>query len=144
MIDTFKLSIYCLVEDRERVLLTEDEGKPGWKLPGGEAKKGELLLEAAKREVKEETGLMVDPTGFVSLQDYINEKKEHRLRFYITAKLIGGRKKANIGEVKKIKWFSKEDLRKLQPKDFFIKQYFWAIKEFLSNKVFPITLLTTF
>jgi 8-oxo-dGTP diphosphatase len=144
MSDPFKLSIYCLVESGEKVLLTEDVGKPGWKLPGGEVKKGELLLEATKREVKEETGLIVDPSGFVSLQDYINEKKEHRLRFYLTAKLVSGRKKPNIGEVKKIKWFSKEDLRKLQMKDFFIKQYFWAVKEFLSGKVFPLTLLTTF
>lgn len=34
-----------------------------WSLPGGRVEEGESLYEAAKREVQEETGLHVTPTG---------------------------------------------------------------------------------
>lgn len=142
--DKIKLSAYCLIENKNRFLLTEDEGKPGWKLPGGEVQKGETILAAAIREVKEETGLIVLPTGFITLQEYLKEKQEHRLRFYLTAKLITGRQKVNAGEIKKIKWFPKYNLKKLKARDFFIKQYFWAVKKFLADGVFPLAVLTTF
>lgn len=36
MKEPIKVTIYCITENNGAILLTEDEGKPGWKLPGGE------------------------------------------------------------------------------------------------------------
>lgn len=55
-----------LIDDRDRVLLfaDTDPGLPGsgwWMTPGGGVDLGESDLDAAVREVEEETGLRVDP-----------------------------------------------------------------------------------
>lgn len=41
---------------------------------GGEVEKRELLLDAAMREVRQETGYEVEITEIISIQEYINKK----------------------------------------------------------------------
>lgn len=57
-----------LTDEGGRILLfhavTEDVPLPGWwELPGGGIDPGESYLAAAVREVREETGLVLDPAG---------------------------------------------------------------------------------
>jgi 8-oxo-dGTP diphosphatase len=52
-----------LIVDNSKVLLVANrwykDGPPVWSLPGGRANQGESVLEAARREASEETGLEV-------------------------------------------------------------------------------------
>ena len=57
----------AVIRDRDRILLVQQQSKndpsPSWALPGGVVENGELLHEALKREVREETGLIIDRIG---------------------------------------------------------------------------------
>ena len=55
-----------------------------WGLPGGAQAVGETLYEAAVREVQEETGLAVTPTGIVTACDGISRDEDGRIRYHYT------------------------------------------------------------
>ncbi|MEM1045796.1 MAG: NUDIX domain-containing protein [Pseudomonadota bacterium] len=49
-----------ITDDQDRILLIKHTYVPGWYLPGGGVDVGETIEQAARREVREETGLGVD------------------------------------------------------------------------------------
>ena len=55
-----------------------------WGLPGGAQAVGETLYEAAIREVQEETGLTVNPTGIVTACDGISRDGDGRVQYHYT------------------------------------------------------------
>ncbi len=62
------LGAVCVIENEGRVLVLRQRHRPGWTLPGGLVNRGETAAEAARREVGEETGLLIEvdlPVGTV-------------------------------------------------------------------------------
>lgn len=62
-----KLGVNVAVIEQGRILLIQREDFEVWAMPGGDIEHGETLVNAAVREVKEETGIDVEITGFVGL-----------------------------------------------------------------------------
>lgn len=105
-----------VVVHRGRVLLIRRGGEPlkgEWSLPGGLVELGEDLAEAARRELKEETGLDVEPLEILTVFDRIfREGRRIRYHFVIVdfaCRLKGGRL-APASDVMDARWVRREDL----------------------------------
>jgi ADP-ribose pyrophosphatase YjhB (NUDIX family) len=103
------------VDDEGRLLLVRrarDPDKGKWDLPGGFLGEGEHPLEALRRELREETGLEIEPQEFVGVfVDRYGEGEEApaTLNLYWTARVVGGRPRA-ADDVCELRWFEPEAL----------------------------------
>ncbi|KLA29906.1 8-oxo-dGTP diphosphatase [Bacillus cereus] len=71
----------CMIQRNNEVLLIkrpDHRGFPGYIAPGGKVDFPESIVHAAKREVKEETGLLVSNLTFKGLDEYVNPKENVR------------------------------------------------------------------
>ena len=58
-----QIAVGAIVIDDGRLLMVQRANEPGkglWSLPGGRVEHGEFLADALKREMREETGLVVE------------------------------------------------------------------------------------
>lgn len=70
--ENVELTVVCLLEDGDKILL-QDRVKTDWHgyaLPGGHVEKDESFLDAAKLEMKEETGLEIRNPRLVGLKQF--------------------------------------------------------------------------
>ncbi len=70
-----------------RVLLVRRAKPPRqgeWSLPGGAQELGETVFEAARREVREETGLEVEITGLITVVDAIRRDEAGTVAYHYT------------------------------------------------------------
>ena len=77
-----------IVVIKHNTVLLVRRGKPpnvgSWTLPGGAQELGETTEEAARRELREETGLEVDTLHFAATVDNIRRDTAGRIRFHYT------------------------------------------------------------
>ena len=78
-------AVSALIMHKENVLLIKRAASPGkglWALPGGVVELGEDLKAALIREVKEETGLLVDVGDVFSVSQYVEIDNAGRTRYH--------------------------------------------------------------
>ena len=74
-----------IFDDEKRILLIERGGEPlkgWWSLPGGVLETGETLADGVRREVKEETGLNVEPEQMIEVFERIMRDAEGRPEYH--------------------------------------------------------------
>ncbi len=75
-----KVGVQCILSKDGGILLGKRINRFGdghWGLPGGHLERGETILEAAARELEEETGLEVLSSRVVAISDPVPENNYH-------------------------------------------------------------------
>ena len=104
-----------LQDERGRLLLGRRAYEPyqgRWDIPGGFLEEHEHPLDCLVRELREETGLEVEPGGFVGAWvDRYGPGEDERatLNLYWTARVVGGEAKA-ADDVSELRWFELYEL----------------------------------
>jgi len=79
------IGVGAVILDSDRVLLVQRGHEPlkgEWSLPGGALELGETLEEGIRREVLEETGLVIDPVAVVEVFDRIYRDSAGRVQYH--------------------------------------------------------------
>jgi ADP-ribose pyrophosphatase YjhB (NUDIX family) len=98
-----------------RVLLARRAHPPFegfWDIPGGFLDEGEEPLDGLRRELREETGLEVEPERFLGIwmDRYGGDSTaEATLNLYWTARVVGG-DAAPADDVSELRWFNPDEL----------------------------------
>jgi 8-oxo-dGTP pyrophosphatase MutT (NUDIX family) len=111
-----------------------------WNFPSGRIEYKEDILEAACREVKEETGFDVKLTGTTGVYNFISSSNDQVILFHFTGEIIGGSLRIEEGVIIDSKWIEVSELMSFgnnQLRDpSVIRQ---IVDRIINQKVHPIT-----
>lgn len=116
---TPKVDVRAAIFKNDQLLLVKEKSDDAWALPGGFCEIGSSAAENVKKEVKEESGLMVEPSRLLAVLD--KNKHDHPpdpyhfYKMFIYCDIIGGDTQAGI-ETKNVQFFSEDNLPSLSLK----------------------------
>jgi 8-oxo-dGTP diphosphatase len=102
---------------QSRVVLVKRAHPPiqgQWSIPGGVLEVGEFVREAAIREAREETGLIVEPGQLLGVYDRVLRDAENRVQYHYVlidflCRAVGGELLAG-SDAAEARWFTREEL----------------------------------
>ncbi len=111
------VGVGAIIIESDRVLLVKRAHPPiqgQWSIPGGVLEVGELVREAAVREAREETGLIVEPADLLGVYDRVLRNPEQRVQYHYVlidflCRKIGG-ELAAASDAAEVRWFTREEL----------------------------------
>lgn len=107
-----------LIRDNEILLVRRSypPGKGKWSLPGGVVEAGESIIEAARRELYEETGIVAEPVGILwVLNNVVYDQDGRVLYHYVIIDVLFNSEtiKGDVapgGDVSEVRWFNIDQL----------------------------------
>ena len=115
------VGVGAIIIEGDRVLLVKRAHPPiqgQWSIPGGVLEVGEMVREAAVREAREETGLVVEPGELLGVYDRILRDAERRVQYHYVlidflCRAVGGELLA-ASDAADVRWFRREELPALR------------------------------
>jgi len=107
-------AVGAFVFDGDRVLVIQRAKPPGaglWSVPGGKLEAGETLAQAVAREVREETGLVVEVGPLACVVERMGDGFHYVILDYL-ARAIGGTLGA-ASDARAARWATPDDLAQL-------------------------------
>lgn len=110
-------AVMMAVDERQRILLVRQFRLPAeqelWELPAGRLDPGETPLEAARRELREETGYRAkqwtELVSFWASPGYVQEK----MTIFLAEELTEGKQEPMDDERIEIRWFEHDELARM-------------------------------
>lgn len=111
------VGVGSIIIENDRVVLVKRAHPPiqgQWSIPGGVLEVGEMVREAAIREAREETGLIVEPGELLGVFDRILRDAEKRVQYHYVlidflCRRVGGELVA-ASDAAEVRWFTREEL----------------------------------
>lgn len=118
------VGVGAIIIEHDRVLLVKRAHPPiqgHWSIPGGVLEVGEMVREAAIREAREETGLIVEPGELLGVYDRILRDAQRRVQYHYVlidflCRPVGGELLA-ASDAAEVQWFQRERLAELELAD---------------------------
>ncbi|NOE27612.1 NUDIX hydrolase [Ruegeria sp. HKCCD6157] len=114
-----KIGALAVVLHRDKVLLVQRSKQPDkglWGFPGGHVEWGETVLQAAQRELREETSVIAEPSHYLRNLDLLRHDKagqvlSHYLLVGVACRYLSGKPQAG-DDALDARWFAIEQIRR--------------------------------
>jgi len=111
------VGVLAVVLRGERALVVRRANPPlagRWGFPGGVLELGETVAQGAMRELVEETGVVAEPAGILTVIDTIDRDDEGRVRYHYTLVAVRGTWQVGEGvpgdDAAEVAWFSRAEI----------------------------------
>lgn len=132
-----------IIEEDGKILLIQEgkslkEWSGLWNFPAGKMDSKEKIVDCAKRESREETGLEVESKYLVGIyQSYIERPDEliEAIVFVFASEKLGGNLMVPNDEIMDLKWYKKDEIEKLFDSGKLRKPFIWkAVQDYYAGK----------
>jgi mutator protein MutT len=110
-----------ILDEQDRMLLTQRSDNDAWSIPGGSMEPGETLEEVARRETEEEVGLTVEQMDFFGIfsgpelyYEYPNGDQVYNVTVVYVSRQVTGSLKIDE-ESRQARYFALDDLPDISP-----------------------------
>jgi 8-oxo-dGTP diphosphatase len=106
-----------VIDEDDRALIIQRRDNAHWEPPGGVLERNEAIADGLLREIKEETGLAVEP---VALTGVYKNMSRGIIALVFRCRAIGGELTENE-EVTGFRWVRKNDVRSIMPEAYAVR-----------------------